>query len=142
MQLKIKATFDNAEEAAIFVNRLAGIAPTIDPAKPEKQKKDKPDTKVTGTPDTKVVQLPPDTKTPEPKTEGSEFDNSTPETIEAGRVKLRAKVSALNEAGYMEHTKKALSAVGAASITKMDPEKHLIFWEKLGLIEAGQADKI
>ena len=146
MQLEIKATFDNAEEAAIFLSRFAGVAGVAGVAeapasgKPEKPKKDKPETKVIDPqPDTKVESKPEEKVESKPDVKPlSEWDISTPEAIENCRVKLRAKASALNEAGYMELTRKALTNVGAGSITKMEPIKFITYWDLLLQIEAGQ----
>ena len=147
MQLEIKFTFDSAEEIGGFFEKLSSVFPSTAsaPGKPEKVKEVKPDKKEKQTiADTKPADVQPDKKEADPKPDqkSGEFDISTPESIEACRVQFRAKASALNEAGYIEHTRKALANLNAASITKMEPEKFKDYWQKLLLIEAGQFDKI
>lgn len=146
MQLEIKIVLSDSAEVAKLAEALTSLFPQGPEKSPEKSKNVKPDKKekVAG-PEAKPAEIEPDKKVDEPKTDSKdagEFDISTPESIEAGRVKLRAKVAALNEAGYMEFTKKAINSTGAPSITKMNPEKFVECWDKFLLIEAGQTDKI
>lgn len=158
MHFKLEIFADSLEEFTPILSAIGNISPKliapvvelkpekVKPTKPEKDKTVIPDTKTTVTPDTKKS-IEPEVKpqtTPDQKDENpGAFDLSTDEKVEEAKVELRKKASALNGAGFMDFTRKALASCGnASSITKMEPKYINGYWSKLILIENGQTDKI
>lgn len=157
MHFKLEIFADSLEEFTPILSAIGNITPklaTVVELKPGKDKTTKPEKDKTVTPDTKTTTIPdtkkqPDveikpTKQPDTKDENpGAFDLSSDEKIEEAKVELRKKASALNGAGFMDFTRKALASCGAASsITTLKAEFINQYWSKLILIENGQTDKI
>lgn len=160
MQFKLEIFADNLEELAPILIALSNpgnkqLAPVVElkpdkpvkPTKPEKNTTVVPDAKPVVVPDTKKeqeVENKPTVKPDEKDTRNpGAFDLSTDELIEEAKVELRKKASALNGAGFMDFTRKALASCGnASSITTLKSEFINQYWSKLILIENGQTDKI
>lgn len=159
MHFKLEIFADSLEEFTPIISALGNIAPKliapvvelkpekVKPTKPEKNIGPGPDTKTISSPDVKKeadIETKPTVK-PDEKDNGNPgaFDLSTDEKVEEAKVELRKKASALNGAGFMDFTRKALASCGnASSITKMEPKYINGYWSKLILIENGQTDKI